>query len=109
MAQMLGNIIPARCFLTLHRDGVPLALGLAVAEARGWVGLFDIVTAAEARNQGLGRQVVRALLHWGRAQGAHHAYLQVMHSNASARYLYARLGFAEVYTYWYRVKGVSGG
>jgi GNAT superfamily N-acetyltransferase len=103
MAQMLANIGPDRCFLSLQRDGTTVALGLAVAE-RGWVGLFDIVTAAEARNQGVGRQVMLALLHWGRAQGALHAYLQVMHSNAPALHLYRRLGFAEVYTYWYRIK-----
>lgn len=108
MAQMLANIIPAKCFLALQREGATVAMGLAVAE-RGWVGLFDIVTAEAARNQGLGRQVVAALLHWGRAQGAHHAYLQVMHTNAPARHLYARLGFADVYTYWYRLKATAPG
>ena len=103
MAQMLARIVPARCFLALEREGEIIAVGLAVAE-RGWVGLFDLVTAAAWRNRGLGREVILRLLHWGRAQGAAHAYLQVMRDNAPALHLYETLGFREAYPYWYRVK-----
>jgi GNAT superfamily N-acetyltransferase len=103
MTALLAGIVPARCFLALEQQGEILAVGLAVAE-RGWVGLFDLVTAAAWRNQGLGRRVILRLLHWGRAQGARQAYLQVMRDNAPALHLYATLGFREAYPYWYRVK-----
>lgn len=103
MAQMLARIVPARCFLALEQEGAVVAVGLAVAE-RGWVGLFDLVTAVAWRNRGLGRQVILRLLHWGRAQGARQAYLQVMSDNAPALHLYETLGFREAYPYWYRVK-----
>lgn len=89
------------CYLSILREGETVAVGLGVAED-GWVGLFDIVTAPEYRGRGLGTQVVRELLRWGRAHGAHSAYLQVMQDNLPAQRLYARLGFTPRYEYWYR-------
>ena len=100
---MLESIVPPKAFASLHWDGQPLAIGLAVAE-RGYVGLASIVTAVEARNQGLGRRLVGHLLAWGQQQGARTAYLAVMLDNAPALRLYARFGFREAYRYWYRVK-----
>jgi ribosomal protein S18 acetylase RimI-like enzyme len=55
------------------------------------------------RNQGLGRRLCAALMHWGHAaHSADTAYLAVMQSNTPAQHLYARLGFREQYIYWYR-------
>jgi ribosomal protein S18 acetylase RimI-like enzyme len=70
--------------------------------AQGWLGLFDIATAPEQRNRGLGRAVVSSLLRWGRECGAQTAFLQVVPQNAPALQLYAGLGFREIYQYWYR-------
>jgi ribosomal protein S18 acetylase RimI-like enzyme len=74
-----------------------------VAE-RGYVGLSSIVTAVDARNQGLGRRLVGHLLAWGQQHGAHTAHLAVMLDNAPALRLYARFGFREAYRYWYRAR-----
>ncbi len=110
MTRMLNNIVPARCFMALRRDDRPnaeaVAVGLTVLE-RAHMGLFDIVTAPPLRNQGLGTQLMLHLLQWGKTHGASHAYLQVMCNNAPALRLYARLGFTEIYRYWYRVKPVQ--
>ena len=103
MKRMLESIIPQRCFMALKQEGETVATGLAVLE-RGYVGLFDIVTASHLRKQGLGRQLILHLLNWARIHGAHHAYLQVVYENAPARRLYEKLGFQEIYTYWYRIK-----
>ena len=110
MASLLATIAPDHVFASLaagHDQGAA-GVGLAVAE-RGSVGLFDIVVDAAVRNQGLGRRIVSALLDWGRTRGAERAYLAVVSDNQPARHLYARLGFAEVYTYWYRRRTAPDG
>jgi len=107
MTRMLNSILPARCFCILKQGDDTVAVGLAVTE-RGYVGLFDIVTAAAYRNRGLGTQLLLHLMQWGKANQAHTAYLQVMRNNTPALNLYAKLGFREIYTYWYRVKTSPG-
>ena len=87
------------CF-RLMRVGETVGMGLGVLE-RGWLGLYTLIVAAEQRGRGYGTALVQALLHWGVSQGAHSAYLQVMCDNASAMRLYSRIGFREVYRYWY--------
>ena len=99
---MLARVRNPVAFASLQINGRPLAYGLAVAE-RGYVGLFDIVTAPEARRQGAGRRLVLGLLDWGRRQGATQAYLQVVATNAPAIALYRDLNFSSVYRYHYRV------
>ena len=101
--QMLATIVPRVGFASVYHQATPVACGLAVAE-RGYVGLYDIVTDSRYRRQGYGEQLVLGLLHWGAAQGATTAYLQVMTNNPPALALYAKLGFRELYQYWYRVK-----
>ncbi|MEP7289024.1 MAG: GNAT family N-acetyltransferase [Chloroflexota bacterium] len=103
MKRMLDQIIPATCFLTLQADNQTIAVGLGVLE-RGYLGLYDIVTAASHRRTGVGTQLMQQLLAWGKANGAQQAYLQVMQENIPAQHLYAKLGFQESYRYWYRVK-----
>jgi ribosomal protein S18 acetylase RimI-like enzyme len=107
LRQMLDRISPRRCFLSLDQGGETIAVGMGVLE-RGYLGLFDIAVEAALRGRGLGTQCVSQLLRWGQTNGAQHAYLQVMHSNTAAVRLYARLGFSEAYSYWYRVLRTDG-
>lgn len=101
--QILSSIAPRHCFVTLLQNGEPASVGMGVVD-RGCIGLFDIVTDERRRNRGLGKQLALHLLHWGKANGAAHAFLQVRQDNAPACHLYAKLGFKEAYQYWYRVK-----
>ncbi len=103
IGQLLKNIGSPRCFACLKDQQETVALGIGVLE-RGYIGLYDIVTAESHRNQGLGTLLVKALLNWGQANGAISAYLQVMENNASALHLYEKVGFQESYRYWYRMK-----
>ena len=84
---------PRRPCLGLWQDGALVAL------ASGWLVVDELhitVIAVDPlrRRQGLGRQVLDALLEEGRQQGACHATLEVAQENTAAVALYARLGFA---------------
>ena len=101
--QILASILYPCGYAALRCQGQLASCGLAVLQD-GCLGLFDIVTAPAYRRQGYASQLVSALLRWGKRQGAHTAYLQVMQDNAPALNLYASLGFQEIYPYWYRVE-----
>lgn len=104
LERMLANITGETSFGLLMEEGQAVACGLGVL-VRGGLGLFDLVVSGEHRGKGLGECLVQNMLCWGQGRGAHTAYLQVMMDNERARNLYGRLGFGEIYRYWYRVKG----
>lgn len=93
-------------FLTLRRDGEPVAVG-RVAVARGWAGVTAMEVAPAARRRGLGRQVLLRLLARGRQLGARWGYLQVASENLAARNLYAATGLTPHHAYHYRVQPVQ--
>jgi GNAT superfamily N-acetyltransferase len=107
MEKMLGGIIAGQtCFASLTREGKIVAVGFGVLE-RGYLGLFDIVVAEPLRGKGIGTLLMGHLFRWGKTAGADTAYLQVVKSNQPALRLYKKLGFAEQYVYWYRVKSAA--
>jgi ribosomal protein S18 acetylase RimI-like enzyme len=76
------------------------ALGVVYAQA---LSLVDVVTSPQHRQRGYGTSLLCQLFAWAQHAGATDASLQVQADNVAARALYARLGFREVYSYWYRV------
>ncbi|MFD1388607.1 GNAT family N-acetyltransferase [Oceanobacillus oncorhynchi subsp. oncorhynchi] len=103
MLQMLSNIITRKCFISLYYNEEVIACGLGVIE-REYIGLYDIVTASQYRNQGFAEQLILYLLKWGKDKGAKYSYLAVLLNNEPALRLYSKIGFSEIYRYWYRVK-----
>jgi N-acetylglutamate synthase len=101
---ILERIATPRLLACLEDAGEVVACGMGVLEG-AYFGLFDIITGARYRNRGYGTALVAGMLAWAQEHGALHAYLQVVGHNDAARRLYARLGFRERYTYWYRVPG----
>jgi N-acetylglutamate synthase len=101
--EMLKRIVPDPLCAVLYNDGLPVTCGLGVLE-NDIFGMFDIVTDPEQRNKGYGTQLVAAMLDWARQNGARHAYLQVVNTNQVAHHLYTKLGFHELYYYWYRIQ-----
>jgi ribosomal protein S18 acetylase RimI-like enzyme len=65
-------------------------------------GLFDVVTAEDARGRGHATLACALLLSWAWQHGAEHAYLQVSAANAPALAVYRKLGFGTAYAYHYR-------
>jgi ribosomal protein S18 acetylase RimI-like enzyme len=76
-------------------------VGFGVLEGK-WLGLFNIAVHPSMRGRGVALAVNTALAKWGHQKGARSAYLQVESENLPALKLYAKLGFQQQYTYWYR-------
>lgn len=89
-------------------SGAVLCCGQAAREG-ALVGLYDVFTAPKARGQGLAGLLCERMLSTSVSEGTEVAYLQVDASNAAARAVYRRLGFADAYAYHYRVAPAGGG
>jgi N-acetylglutamate synthase len=98
---IIRSIRPPAVFATAFLADTAAGFGLAVLE-RSAIGLFEIAVRSEFRGRGLGRDLTRALMGWGREQGAAAAYLQVLDANRPAIELYESLGFRAAYSYHYR-------
>lgn len=102
MERMLSNIKTKKGFISFYHNEQVIACGLGVIE-REYIGLYDIVTDIQYRNRGFGEQMIRNLLKWGKENGAKSSYLAVISNNEPALRLYSKLGYSEIYKYWYRV------
>ncbi len=103
LAAVLRCVLPPASFVRIPDAGNrPAAFAMAVAD-EGYVGIFEVLSAAHARRQGFGKRIVAHAMAWGFSHGAHTAYLQVAADNAPALALYADLGFAPLYGYHYRI------
>ena len=103
-AEILQGILNPHIMAALEKSGQWLSCGLGVLE-QDLFGLFDIITQTNFRNQGLGTTLIAGMLNWAKSQGAKYSYLQVMENNSVALRLYSRLGYQDLYSYWYRVPG----
>ncbi|MCJ8338690.1 MAG: GNAT family N-acetyltransferase [Pseudomonadales bacterium] len=72
--------------------------------SNGYFGVFDLVTAPNARHRGYATNLLNSMLEWAVDQGATHSYLQVVAVNDAAIKLYQKFGFSQSYEYWYRIK-----
>lgn len=88
------------------REGPRVVCTAQVAVEGELAGIYDVVTAEDARGRGHATLACAWLLSWAWQHGAHAAYLQVSADNAPALSIYRRLGFTTLYTYHYR--GVPG-
>ena len=101
--EMLKNIHYPIAAASIVENGKMVACGLGVME-RGHVGLYDIYVDASCRRRGLGGDICTAIMNYGKENGCHTAYLQVLADNFGARALYRMLGYSETYEYWFRLK-----
>ncbi|MBF0278278.1 MAG: GNAT family N-acetyltransferase [SAR324 cluster bacterium] len=101
--ELLEHIPSPKILTVLRREEQIVSCALVVKEG-DYLGLFDMVTGASSRNQGNGKKLLSSILKWGKQEGAHYAYLQVVNTNKPAMQLYAQFGYQEIYHYWYRVQ-----
>jgi len=71
----------------------------------GYVGVFDIVVNEKHRGKGYGREIVETIMSEAGKRGVRKSFLQVMINNPIAMKLYEKMGYRELYRYWYRKKG----
>jgi GNAT superfamily N-acetyltransferase len=86
----------------LLRAGERVVCTAQVAIDGSLVGVFDVITAPDARGKGYATLACAWLLSWAWQHGANLAYLQVQADNAPAIAAYRKFGFATAYTYHYR-------
>lgn len=98
---MLERLIPPAGFGRINGDDGIDALALIVVDAEH-AGVFEVVTKATRRRQGLARQLLTQLFVWSAERGATTAWLSVLADNRPAVRLYESLGFSEVYRYYHR-------
>lgn len=101
LKSMLKNIIGKCVFVTHKEDEKSVGYGYGVID-QGYVGIFDIHVEESYRGRGYGKAVMNSILNESNKMGAEKAYLQVVVGNTVAEKLYEKLGFEEVYRYWYR-------
>ena len=90
-------------FITHNINGKAVGFGYGVVD-NGYVGIFDIYVNESFRGNNYSKAVMNKILVTAKQLGAKSAYLQVVVGNTVAENLYTRLGFKEVYRYWYREK-----
>jgi GNAT superfamily N-acetyltransferase len=98
---MLKNIRNDIISVYKTKNGIFVGCGYGVIE-HGFVGLFDIIIKEEFRGKGYGREIVETILARAKETGVNKAYLAVVNNNLIAKNLYGKIGFKEIYKYWYR-------
>jgi len=91
------NEQPAFRALIAEQDGEPVGLSLWFYNFSSWRGdlgiyIQDLYVDDHLRGTGLGKRLLEATAHAGRAAGATHLRLSVANTNSGARAFYRRLG-----------------
>lgn len=93
---LLGEALSGEAPQRLRADGRVLLGYLVAMPGVDEVHLLNITVAPAVQGQGWGRFLLDALVLWSRGQRAQWLWLEVRQSNAPARRLYERYGFAQV-------------
>ena len=87
-------------FALIRHEATPTAVGMGVVSGRH-IGIFNMRTRLAQRRRGFSRRILGALVSFGAAEGADHAFIQVHPANEAAIALYRSAGFERRYSYWY--------
>ena len=99
--KIVGNIAGEKIVVRREEGNEIAGCGYG-AIGNDYVGVFDIVVKESFRGKGYGREIVETILSEAYQRGVKKSYLQVMINNPAALHLYAKLGYREIYRYWYR-------
>lgn len=82
------------CLVAENENGV---IGYIIAWGWEEIHIANIAVAEEWRNQGVGTELMKQALGFGKVQGAARMYLEVRISNTRAHRFYRRFGFVPTY------------
>lgn len=99
--KILNNIPGKVVYVSKYIDGKLVACGYGAMERR-YVGIFDILVQEDRRRKGYAKDILNGILGTACSAGIKKAYLQVSAGNIPAEKLYDKMGFKEIYRYWYR-------
>lgn len=102
VTQMLGNVFNEVICVSKKINGEVVGCGYGAIE-RGSVGIYNIIIEDKHRGKGYGEDVMNGILSAAYKKGVDTAYLSVVVGNTPAEKLYEKLGFTEIYQYWYRI------
>ncbi|WP_413378698.1 GNAT family N-acetyltransferase [Alkalihalobacillus sp. 1P02AB] len=100
LKKMLSLSKQETLYLQILNENELVATGFA-SKGDEFIGLYNIVTKKEARNQGWGTLLLHAFFKWGIQVGGRKVYLQVLQDNQAAQHLYEKFGFNVIYDYYF--------
>lgn len=98
---MLSKVVGETIWLTYIHNRIAVGCVYGVID-RGYLGVYNVYVSKQFRGQGFGEAIVTQLFHEAQKRNIHKTYLQVLLKNEVANNLYNKLGYTEVYKYWYR-------
>jgi ribosomal protein S18 acetylase RimI-like enzyme len=98
---ILNNVAGDKIVVYKEAENEIVGCGYGVIGSN-YVGVFDIVIKESQRGKGYGKEIVKTILSEAGKKGIRNTYLQVMINNIIAQKLYKKLGYKEIYKYWYR-------
>ena len=99
MPRLRNSALVSR-FTVVQAEGRTVAAAQIGAEGE-IAGLFDVITATDARGRGYASAAVSTLLGWAWEHSIRTLSLQVTDTNAAALRIYRKFGFETLYTYHY--------
>ena len=104
MEAIIRRIFPLKVFFTVKEDDQDVGVTLGVVERR-YLGIYSLLIDPMKRRRSFGFSFMRFIENWCLDNSIHSIYLQVEQDNQAALNLYSKLGYQELYSYHYRVKG----
>ena len=101
-----NNIRKNHVFLSLKKNNRNIGYGVGIIED-SYIGIFGVFVEKEFRTNGYGLRITSELLKYGVKNNCKIAYLQVEINNTNAISVYKKIGFLEVYQYWYLLKSFN--
>lgn len=99
--RILNNILGEVIYVAKEIEGRIVGCGYGAIEG-DHIGIFDIAVHKDYRGKGYGKDIITTILGLAKKKNITTAYLQVTVGNTPAEKLYEKIGFKQLYKYWYR-------